>query len=180
MRSNEYRSAVSHGFTLVELMIAVAIVAILAALAFPSFQGTLRSNRAATSTNEMLASLSLARTEAIRNNRGASICPSADGASCGADWNAGWLVWADTNADNAVNGGETVIRFSRGSPRILVVSAAAVLSFDSRGRRTAPAGAAQLGIAIRPDECGGESYQRNLVINPSGQVRKDGAPGVCT
>lgn len=180
MSSRHYTRGEMAGFTLVELVIAVAIVAILAALALPSFQSSLRSNRAATATNEMLASLSLARSEAIRNNRGASICASADGAVCSGDWNDGWLVWADTNRDNDVNAGETVIRFSRGSDRLEVGSSAGVLRFDSRGRRIVPAGAVIETITLQPDECGGANYRRTLLVNASGQVRRNGAPGACS
>jgi len=168
------------GFTLVELMIAVAIVAILAAIALPSFQSSLRSNRAATATNEMLASLSLARSEAIRNNRGASICPSADGAACSASWDDGWIVWVDANEDNTVNPGENVIRFSRGNDRLEVGSTAGVYRFDSRGRRAVPAGGAPENITLQPDECGGHDFRRTLLVSPTGQVRKAGAPGACS
>ncbi len=81
------------GFTLVELMVTVAMLAILSAIAFPSFQSTLRSNRVATATNEMIAAIALARSEAVRNNRGSSICASSDGqfvvaAGATAGWSA--------------------------------------------------------------------------------------------
>src|SRR5690606_7896913 len=89
------------GFTLLELMVVIAIAAILLALALPSFTSTLRSNRVATSTNELLATLSLARSEAVRNTRGAGVCTSADGGACGGDWDSGWLVWGDSNGNGA-------------------------------------------------------------------------------
>lgn len=59
-----------NGFTLVELMVTVAVLAILSTIAYPSFQSTIRSNRVATTTNELIASLALARSEAIKNTRG--------------------------------------------------------------------------------------------------------------
>ena len=63
----------SRGFTLVELMITIAVLAIGSALAYPSFSGVMRSNRVATSTNGLLAAFNLARSEAIRTNRGGGV-----------------------------------------------------------------------------------------------------------
>ena len=155
------------GFTLVELMITIAIVAILAALALPSFQQSMRSNRAATATNEMIGALSLARSEAIRNSGGGAVRSSADGTSCGGGWSDGWLVWADTNGNGTLDTGETVLRYGQGHPRLTVSNAGGTVAFDGRGRRTAATGQS---VTIRPDECGGQPLQRTLTINASGQI----------
>src|SRR5690606_34204013 len=79
----------------IELLVTVAVVAILLAIAFPNFEGSMRRNRLATTTNELLGSVALARSEAILNTRGAGICASADGLACGGDWDVGWRVWTD-------------------------------------------------------------------------------------
>ena len=92
-----------NGFTLVELMVTVAVLAIVAAIAFPSFQGTLRSNRVASANNEVLGLLSLARSEAIRSNRGGGVCGSSDGASCDGSWSAGMLAFTDTDGDGTMS-----------------------------------------------------------------------------
>jgi type IV fimbrial biogenesis protein FimT len=115
-------------------MVTVAIAAILLAIALPSFQSSLRSNRVATATNEALASLALARSEAIRNTRGAGVCASTDGASCGVDWNGGWLVWSDTDGNGTIDTGETIVRYSQGKASVAMTGTAAILAFDSRGR----------------------------------------------
>ena len=99
------------GFTLIELMVAIAVLAIMLAIGLPSFQGSLRSNRVATSTNDMLAALSLARTEAIRNTRGSAVCASADGLACDGEWDQGWLVFSDTDRNGALNAGEVILRY---------------------------------------------------------------------
>ena len=155
------------GFTLVELMIAIAVVAVLLGLALPSFQQSMRSNRVATATNEMIAALSLARSEAIRNNGGGAVCPSTNGTACGASWSDGWLVWADTNGNSTLDAGEAVLRYSQGNPRLAVSNTGGTVAFDSRGRRRA---VGDQTLTLRPDECASQPLQRTLTINASGQV----------
>lgn len=153
------------GFTLLELMITIAIAAILISLAMPSFQGVMRSNRVSTATNELLASLSLARSEAIRNTRGAGICASADGTSCGADWNSGWLVWSDTDGDGAVDAGETVVRYTQGKASTVIAGTASTLAFDQRGRNRGVQGT----VGITPS--GVTTPVRCITISATGQTR---------
>ena len=155
------------GFTLLELMVTVAIMAILLAIALPSFQSSLRSNRAATATNEMMASLSLARSEAIKNKGGGAVCPSSSGTACVGNWSDGWLVWADANGNSALDAGETVLRYSQGNPRLTVNNSGGTVAFDPRGRRRA---AGNQTLTLRPDECGSQPLQRTLTVNASGQV----------
>ncbi|MBN6113716.1 GspH/FimT family pseudopilin [Xanthomonas bonasiae] len=76
------------GFTLVELMVTVAVLAIIMALAFPSFTMLIRSNRLTSTANELVAALQASRSEAVRLNGGVSLCRSDDGSTCasGGDW----------------------------------------------------------------------------------------------
>ena len=77
----------SGGFTLVELMITIAVLAIVLAVAVPSFQGIINRNRLVSASNEVVAALQLARMEAIRRNGRVELCPSTNGTSCsGSDW----------------------------------------------------------------------------------------------
>ncbi|HEY0335499.1 MAG TPA: GspH/FimT family pseudopilin [Stenotrophomonas sp.] len=157
------------GFTLVELMIAIAVLAILLAIGLPGFQGVLRSNRVATATNSMLGSLSLARSEAIKNAHGAAVCASNAGSACdGATWGAGWLVWNDVNGDQLLDANETVIQYTEGKPKLRGDAAALTVAFDPRGRRRATV---DQSIVLRPDECGSDPLQRTLRVMPTGQVK---------
>lgn len=155
------------GFTLIELMVTIAVVAILLAIALPSFQGALRSNRVTTATNEMIASLSLARSEAIRNKGGAGVCPSSNGTACVGNWSDGWLVWADANGNSALDIGEVVLRYSQGNPGLAVSNSGGTVVFDPRGRRRSAGGQT---LALRPSECSSQPLQRTLTVNASGQV----------
>lgn len=158
------------GFTLVELMVTIAIIAIVAAIAFPNFENSFRYNRVATTTNELIGSLSLARTEAIRNPRGAAICPSANGTSCDAAgaWGDGWVVWIDLDGDGQVDSGERVVRHVQARHRTLVGGESDPIRFDNRGRTVG--GAREL--TVEPENCASDSdMKRELVISATGQAR---------
>lgn len=164
------------GFSLIELMVAIAIVAILLAVAFPSFEDSMRRNRLATTTNELLGSVALARSEAIRNTRGGGICASEDGLECGEDWNLGWLVWTDSESGTAGewdSGVDTVVRVVGAHPRLVLTAAGATgavyeIGFDYRGR---PRNFAATTFSLQTDTCpAGQEMARTLTINASGQM----------
>jgi len=174
------------GFTLIELLVTMAIVAILLAIAFPSFQGSFRSNRVAAANNEFVGSLNLARTEAIRSTRSAGVCAAnAAGTACSnsGDWNSGWLIW--TNSAASANrdyeaGVDTLVRHVQTRPGILMTVAAGTapapldsrILFDSRGRAVGtPSGPTGRVIALKPADCpSGSRLLTTMKLTQVGQI----------
>jgi type IV fimbrial biogenesis protein FimT len=91
------------GFTLVELMVTLAVAAILATLAIPSFWNIIQNNRATTEANELVSALHFARSEAIKRATRVSLCPSTNQTGCtgGTDWSDGWIIFVDTAASDS-------------------------------------------------------------------------------
>jgi type IV fimbrial biogenesis protein FimT len=110
----------SKGLTLIELLIALAIAAILATIALPSFNDLLRRKEINGEANALFSMLYLARSEAIKRSSVVTICKSSDSESCGGTWSDGWLMFADQNKDGTLDTGETLITHGRIREKIAV------------------------------------------------------------
>ena len=102
------------GFTIIELLVTMVVLAIVAAVAVPSFSSMVTNNRMAGEINDLVATMHYARSEAITRGVSVVVCKSADGAACTAagDWSQGWVIFTDTNNNQVVNAGagDEVIR----------------------------------------------------------------------
>ncbi|WP_332740317.1 GspH/FimT family pseudopilin [Hydrogenophaga sp.] len=102
------------GVTMIELMVGVVILAILLAVAVPSFQSAIASSRLTTTTNDLVSALSAARSEAIRRGSRVTVCKSSDGTQCTTtgNWSQGWIVYTDPtrpSTDASVDTGEVIL-----------------------------------------------------------------------
>ena len=110
------RSGTQRGFTATELLIVIAIAAILASIAAPSMVRIMQTNRVATEATQFVSDLQYARSEAIRQGGNVTICPSTTGSSCtgGLNWQIGWIMFSDPNASRTFDSGEMLIRHQPG------------------------------------------------------------------
>ncbi len=103
-----------HGVTLLEVTVVMAIVAVLAAIAIPSFTYVSNSNRIAAEVNGLLGDMQFARGEAIKEGQTVTVCVSQDQKTCqgnNTNWQSGWIVFSDVNGNQIVdNGTDTVLR----------------------------------------------------------------------
>lgn len=100
------------GFTLIELMVTIAVLGILLSIGIPSYQNMVLNSRITAQANQVITALNYARSEAVKRAAPATVCSTNGGAACAGstNWSTGWLVFADANGNGVVNAGETVLR----------------------------------------------------------------------
>lgn len=160
----------TQGFTLIELMIALVIGAIIVMLAAPSFKNATSANLASTQANLLVSSINLARSEAVKRRTNVTICASTDQATCGGtDWTTGWIVRLDS--DNSVLRAQEALK---GNTAITYNVATAAVQYNSQGLSNL---AADLEYTLTPDTCNGKN-RRVVSISPTGRAgaEKDDCP----
>lgn len=102
---NNYKKY-NNGFTLIEIMVTVAIVGIMASIALPSFSRLIESNRVNTATNELISNLLLAKSEALKRSSSVTLCPSSNQTTCNGntDFSTGWIIFLDCGAVGRIDG----------------------------------------------------------------------------
>ncbi len=195
------------GFTLIELIAVLLILAILTTIGIPSFNEALRNNRLTTSTNDLVTAMNLARSEAIKRGQSVTV-RKVDASSCtatGTNWEDGWDVFTDVNNNGVCNagaGGDVLIKTYgslnaaytlRGNNNGAGINVRNYINFTSNGEIT-PVGAATavgLGNFVICDNRDGNNLPeantaRLIRVNPFGQIRmgrdtnNDGIPNTNT
>jgi type IV fimbrial biogenesis protein FimT len=149
------------GFTLTELMTVVAIVAILAAIAAPNMGAMIRTQRVKTASFDVYASLTLARSEAVKRNVSVTVSPLG-----GANWALGWTI-TDANGN--------VIRNQSAYTSLVLTGPATGVTYTGAGRLSVNAAPAPFAVSAANVD---PTNYRCIKLDVSG--RPVSTTGVCT
>lgn len=160
----------NQAFTLIELMVTLTIGVILLLVAVPALNKFVQTNRLASNTNDFLANLSFARSEALKQALNVGVCASnSTGTACdaGASWANGWLVFTDIDGDSAWTASDVVIRAHESlAPGTAITASTNVVVYDRQGQMPTTSGSHQFcNTAL--------GKARKITLNPSGQHRAE-------
>lgn len=155
---------------MIELLVVILIAAILAYFAVPDLTDFVRNNRSSSDINDLLSSVSYARSEAVKRNSSVTVCQSSNGSACqntAAGWAAGWLVFEDPDRNGVVANSADILRVSSGlgTGRSLGFSGTRII-YRSSGLATE--GINQTFVLC---DSRGAAHARGLIIGPSGRPR---------
>lgn len=168
-----------YGFTLIELVVTLAVLVTVLGLATPAIQQFVIDSRTTAQTNDLVSLLNLARSQAIHEGHRSELCISHDQQNCvNGGWGDGWLVWVDRN-DNATLDAEEVARVGDAIGQHTATQAHDSANLPFISIAFLPTGFADLGssiafatITLSPHLCEGQQG-RLITVNASGAIRSE-------
>jgi type IV fimbrial biogenesis protein FimT len=161
------------GFTITELMVVVAIVAILMGIGVPSYRYITNSYRMSAEVNGLLGDLQYARSEAIKEGQTVTACVSTNGTQCtgGNAWARGWIVFSDVNGNATVGAGDVVLHvqgaFAGNVPDTFnATNNVTAITYNREGFARTAAGFLTTTITLQDQSANGV-WTRCLVIAPA-------------
>lgn len=173
------RRRAARGFTLIELMVVLALVGILITLAAPSFLQFQRNSRLRTVSSSLMSAINAARSEAMKRQKFTFVVPNKDGG-----WNAGWVVYVDMNSTMSLAPGANDVILGQQTEKpsdvgVTVASSLPYVMFSGSGFPRKTDGSFANGTFTLTIAGSGETA-RSVVLSNTGRMRvcdpnKDGA-----
>ncbi len=124
------------GFSAIELLVALVLMAMSVSLALPSLKQGSAHNQVQAASNSIVSGLNMARFNAIKTGAETTICSTADGSSCSDDsWADGWIVFVDEDNDAVADNSE-LVRIVMIEGNILASGLEKAITFESDGSTT--------------------------------------------
>ena len=164
----------SAAFTLIELVVTLAIAALIVGVGLPAFHDWLAAVQLADHAKQIAESMTRARTEAIRRGHRVNLCKAPDRRQCinRGGWDAGYIVYVDVNRDGQLSGDESILAIEGRAPPGITVAANRPLdnyvSYTSLGHARMLNGALQMGTFT---VCRTGQRALHVVLAGSGRVR---------
>ena len=160
------------GFTLLELLITIAIVGITMAIAIPSMGEFIKNDRLTSFRNTLHIDLMLAKSKAVERNQQVIVCASSNGATCSGDFSQGWIVAVDTNNSGAIDNTDEQLKVQTAITGDISFNAGALssITYDSRGFTPNSIGT----ISVCDDR--GASHARTISISRTGRISNGASP----
>lgn len=109
-----YKTVLFQGFTLVELIITLAVSGVLLSVAAPNFGDAMRNSAQIIITNDLMGALRLARSEAIKRSTRTAVCARAENSTCGTDWSNGFITFIDNgDTSGVIDANEQILRVAQ-------------------------------------------------------------------
>ena len=172
------------GFTLTELIVTIAIVAILMAFAIPNFRTLIQNYTQSTQANNLVFALNYARSEAVKQDATISICASSDGATCtvgATNWAIGWMVFSGTATPNPLQAWPALASGTSLTTRVAgVVTAETPIRFQPSGLTYAPNGTTSTAPIVAFVFCDSRKAPKavDVELRPTGRVETSLTPGL--
>lgn len=122
------------GLTLIELLVALAVLSVLIGKGVPTVSSVVTSNRVASQVNNLRGDLAFARSEAVKRGQRVVLCQSDDGVICSNKkaWQTGWIIFSDPNQNNTREPLESLLRVQPGITNAMTLSNNIALGNDGR------------------------------------------------
>lgn len=167
-------------FTLIELMIGIAVTLIVLSISVPAMASFVAGNAQSAAVNQFMGELNLARQSAVRLQQPVTVCPSQSGLSCEswASWSDGLIIFVDPNRDNILDADETLLRRINTSSEVLSITPKSRFRWSVRFQPDGSAGGKNGTHVLCAERS--LSKPKAVVISNAGRIRvRDANPNEC-